>query len=535
MEMPTPKSSRTENRRREKGQVLIIVVFAIIGLVAFIGLVVDLGLVYIGYGNLRRSVDAAALAASLQYREGYTIAGLEAAATEFLTLNGIYDPHATVVTCEEQPMLCDTNGDGTVSDTEHRKFVQVIASTEVQLAFLRVVGITQVPLSAEAVSEAASVDVVLVIDRSESMTNDAPAGDARDPSKCNVNPPPYSGGGGFSGSCDPFTDVKRAADAFIDQLFFPYDRVAVVTFDRDVHCSTCSNAGDRLSLALTSDEHDIRTRIRNLWVFQAGNDVNPDTGNAGIAGWSCEDITGFLDGTMDHPPAGPCRQYDMATENFLYFNCPSAMLPGGSYESCTSTNIGGGLAAAANEFADSMREEALWVTILLTDGAANSSTDSSGNLPFGFCSGGLGTTQPYCRDREVQSPAGSGNYLQTRHCYSILNAGGDPIMDNHAMCMGVTDSAWDIPGIADDGSHYDADDYARDMADWLSMNNVLTFSIGLGNLVTNSNPGDPRDGEQLLKYTAGVTGGLYYYAPTGDQLRAIFAKIADNIATRLTR
>lgn len=535
MEMPTPKSSRTENRRREKGQVLIIVVFAIIGLVAFIGLVVDLGLVYIGYGNLRRSVDAAALAASLQYREGYTIAGLEAAATEFLTLNGIYDPHATVVTCEEQPMLCDTNGDGTVSDTEHRKFVQVIASTEVQLAFLRVVGITQVPLRAEAVSEAASVDVVLVIDRSESMTNGAPTLADQDPSKCNVDPPPFSGGGGFSGNCKPFDDVKRAADSFVDQLFFPYDRVAVVTFDRFVHCSTCDSGGSgRLYLKLSSDELEIHNHIRNLWVYQAGDDNDPKVTNAGLAGETCWNIPGYPD-AMINPPSGPCRRYtDNTTDSYLALDCPVAKL-GGSFESCTTTNIGAGLAAAANEFADSMREEALWVTILLTDGAANSSTDSSGNLPFGFCNGGIGKNQPYCRDSEVQSPAGSGIYLQTRHCYSILNENGDPIMDNQAMCMGVTDPAWDIPGIADNGLHYDADDYARDMADWLSMNNVLTFSIGLGKLVTTSSNGDPKDGEQLLKYAAGVTGGLYYYAPTGDQLRTIFAKIADNIATRLTR
>lgn len=533
MEMTTPKSSRTESRRREKGQVLIIVVFAIIGLVAFIGLVIDLGLVYIGYGNLRRSVDAAALAASLQYREGYTIAGLQAAATEFLELNGVYDPHATVVTCEQRTLLCDTNGDGTVSDTEHRKFVQVIASTEVQLAFLRVVGITQVPLSAEAVSEAASVDVVLVIDRSESMTNGAPQGNAWDPSQCNVDPPPFSGGGGFSGNCKPFDDVKRAADSFVDQLFFPYDRVAVVTFDRFVHCSTCGTAGsDRLYMALSSDKLEIHNRIRNLWVYQAGDDNAPKVSNAGVNGDNCRNVPGYPF-AMDKPGPGPCRAYDN-NDNYITLDCPVAMV-GGSYESCTTTNIGAGLAAAANEFAASMREEALWVTILLTDGAANSSTDSSGNLPFGFCNGGLGTTRPYCRDAEVQSPAGSGNYLQTRHCYSILNENGDPIMDNHAMCLGVTDPAWDFAGVNDNGLHYDADDYARDMADWLSMNNVLTFSIGLGKLVTTSSQGDPKDGEQLLKYAAGVTGGLYYYAPTGDQLRAIFAKIADNIATRLTR
>ncbi len=538
MEIPTPKIARIENRRREKGQVLIIVVFAIIGLVAFIGLVVDLGLVYIGYGNLRRSVDAAALAASLQYREGYTITGLEAAATEFLELNGIYDPVATVDTCETVYLLCDTNGDETVSEAEHRKFVRVVASTNVQLAFLRVIGINVVPLQAEAVSEAASVDAVLIIDRSDSMTNGVTSPSGKDPSECNVNPPPFSGSGGFSGSCEPFDDVKRAADSFVDELFYPYDRVAVVTFDRFVHCSTCGSAGSsRLYLALTSDKLEIHNRIRNLWVYQAGNDNAPTPANAGLNGETCWNIPGFPDAMVD-PPDGPCRNYDSSTvgSNYITLDCPVTRPPlYGSFESCTTTNIGGGLAAAANEFAASMRKEALWVAIVLTDGAANSSTDSSGILKYGFCNGGLGKNQPYCRDEESEVPVGSGDYLQTRHCYSILNENGDPIMDNHAMCMGVTNPTWDIPGIEDDGLHYDADDYARDMADWLSMNNVLTFSIGLGKLVTSSSVGDPKDGEQLLKYVAGVTGGLYYYAPTGNELRAIFAKIADNIATRLTR
>jgi hypothetical protein len=525
-------SHQKKNHRNEKGQVLLIVVFAIVGLVAFIGLVVDLGLVYISYGQLRRSVDAAALAASLQYREGYTTESLTDAAVEFLQLNGIYDPDVTVQTCAESLALCDADGNGSVSDTEQRKFVQVIASTTVQLAFLRVIGFNEVPLQAEAISEAASVDVVLVIDRSESMVNDAPFGDLRDPSKCNTNPPPYSGAG-FSGSCDPFSAVKQAADAFVDQLFFPYDRVAVVTFDRNIHCSSCAGSDINLSLGLTSNEQQIHNRIRNLWVYQAGNDAAPTVENAGIDGESCEDILGFPD-SMDAPPFGPCRQYEPDSEAFQYFNCPIAML-GGSYESCTSTNIGGGLAAAANEFYNNRRDEALWVVILLTDGAANSSTDSSGMLPNGFCPGGTKDVQPYCRDREVESPAHSGVYLQTRHCYAIVDENGDPIMNNNAICLGVTDSAWDFSGVADDGTHYDADDYARDMADWLSLNNILSFSIGLGQLVTNSKPGDPLDGEQLLKYVAGVTGGLYFYAPSGDQLHAIFAKIADNIATRLTR
>ncbi|MFZ5881547.1 MAG: pilus assembly protein TadG-related protein [Chloroflexota bacterium] len=526
-------------RRNEKGQILIIVVFAIIGLVAFIGLVVDLGLVYISYGQLRRSVDAAALAASLQYREGYTINDLERSAIEFLVLNGINDPDALVETCAEDRFLCDTNGDGNITDNEHRKFVRVVASMQVQLAFLPVIGITEVPLQAEAVSEAASVDVVLAIDRSDSMTySAAPKTDMRDPSQCNAADP----SGMFPGECEPFEDVKVAAAAFVDNLFLDddgdgpnigYDRVGVVTFDRNIHCSTCSGGSDDgLSLALTTDEAEILHIVRHLWVFQAGDDGSPSASTAGIDGDSCEDWPGFPDYTS--PTRGPCRKYD-TDGTFLYMECPSAIVYN-NFSSCTNTNIGGGLVAAGNEFAASFREESLWVVILLTDGAANSSTDlrapsEPGYLPDGFCP--QINDQPYCRDNEKHFAGGVPYYVNTRHCYDVPGIE----LDNHAMCMGVDagDEDWDFAGISDNGTNYDADDFARDMADWLTLNNILSFSIGLGGLVDNATQGDPDDGEELLEYVAGVSDGLYFYAPSGNQLREIFAEIADNIATRLTR
>lgn len=534
----TPEISPKTTRRNEKGQILIIVVFAIVGLVAFIGLVVDLGLVYISYGQLRRSVDAAALAASLQYREGYTISDLETAAIEFLVLNGINDPDALVETCAEDLMLCDTNGDGNITDNEHRKFVHVVASMRVQLAFLPVIGITEIPLQAEAVSEAASVDVVIAIDRSDSMTfNVARENPMRDPSQCNAADP----GGMFPGDCEPFEDVKVAAAAFVDNLFLDsdgagpeigYDRVGVVTFDRNIHCSTCSNAGDGLSLGLTTDEGQILHIIRHLWVFQAGDDGAPSASTAGVDGDSCEDWPGFPEYT--DPPRGPCRRYD-DTDSFMFMDCPSGFAHN-NFASCTTTNIGGGLAAAGNEFAASFREESLWVVILLTDGAANASLDmrdpsDPDYLPDGFCP--QINLQPYCRDKEEHFAGGVPYYVNTRHCYDVPGIE----LDNHAMCMGVDagDEDWDFAGVSDDGTNYDADDYARDMADWLSLNNILTFSIGLGRLVDNASVGDPDDGEELMEYAAGVGGGLYFYAPSGNQLREIFAEIADNIATRLTR
>src|SRR6202142_640095 len=87
------------SQRAQRGQVLIIVVFAIVGLVAFVGLVVDTGLVFIGNGKLRRAVDAAALAAAAQYRKDPYPPALSQAAKEFLVLNNIAGADATVYVC----------------------------------------------------------------------------------------------------------------------------------------------------------------------------------------------------------------------------------------------------------------------------------------------------------------------------------------------------------------------------------------------------------------------------------------------------
>jgi hypothetical protein len=84
-------------------------------------------------------------------------------------------------------------------------------------------------------------------------------------------------------------------------------------------------------------------------------------------------------------------------------------------------------------------------------------------------------------------------------------------------------------------SDFDADDYARDMADFVGMDQAaLIFSIGLGRQVKLPTL-DPA-GEKLLMYAAEKVGnGLYFYAPDTDDLAAIFKKIGDNIAIRLAR
>jgi len=479
--------------RYQKGQVLVIVAIATIGLVAIVGLALDVGTYFIQYARLRRAVDAAALAAALQYRIGATTSDLDRSAVEFLVLNGVNDPAATVDTCATLSTLCTTPA---------RKIVQVQAHAVACLNFLPVIGIgscvppsTGIPLSALAQSEAASVDVVLVIDTSESMTFDAPAGNpARDPFYCDnpVNADP----------CQPFQGLKDAAKSFVAKLFFPYDRVAIIDFNK--------SATDDLDW--TSDAPTVDAAIDALQVYQAG----------GVC------------------PAGfPCRLYTVGhtgpppDSNFYQgFDCPG-WSPGSDPEECTTTNTGAALLLAGDEYAvPPVRQDSLWVTILLTDGAANSG--GGGGASYA-CPPSTYWPQPFCRDplatvRHCKDPS-----TMTR-CTTPAPAGefGDPLRLSLLGAHGV----WPGGGL-NDPTDWDAMDYARDMADFVYIDqHALIFTIGLGSAVTNEPHGTPNAGEQFLEYAARngeADGGQYYFAPSGAELGAIFQSIADNIATRLNK
>ncbi len=333
--------------RMERGQVLMVVALAIVGIIAVVGIALDVGVMFIENARLRRAVDSAALAAALQVREGYQFTDLERSAVEFLRLNGINDADALVQVCmnpvpaPEHPDYIHHNPE--LCTEPVRKLVYVYATGTAYLAFLPVIGIDSAPIAAEATSETASVDVVLAIDRSDSMTWTANIGDAmRDPSICNAG----TSGDGYSGDCHPFDDVKRAAVSFVEQLYFPYDRVAVVTFDKDAH----------IIMNFSSDQGNIISTIKGLTVYE---------------------------GEGIYSNGNPSRWYD---EFGVYWGlaCPQtdpelqASYP--DYPSpapCTTTNIGAGMVFAGSMLA-SGRQGSLWVVILLTDGVANAGYGDDG-------------------------------------------------------------------------------------------------------------------------------------------------------------
>jgi hypothetical protein len=397
----------------------------------------------------------------------------------------------------------------------------------VDFSFLPIVGQSSIDIHSDAISEAASVDLVLSVDTSPSMAYDAacdedppddddgdgalndceegqykwpgydldPPADPpplwdvpddfyRDPHFCNRDTD--VGTPGVQSNCHPFEEVRTAALALVDRLYFPYDRMAIVTFDRNaiVHQN------------LTSTKADVDNVLENLTISRSPR----------IGGPECP----------DYPPD-----------------------PRG----CTSTNTADGLIGAGDEFGLSPRSEAVWIVILLSDGGANAATGGMGGW---VCPGGptaLNPTwaAPYCRDADFESGVGF-------YGYDAEDAAVDA-----ALFVGCPDALSPQPaGCPAPGQA------------------AVIFTIGLGDLVVD-NPGcdnppytsgcEVDQGEKLLRYVAGVGDdgdpdtppafdpcfgiatstkddpqhcGNYYFAPVGADLLQVFEAIAARIFTRIT-
>jgi len=524
----------------ERGQALVLIALAFIGLAAFVGLTVDAGILFSYIGHLRRATDAASLAAANQFREGRDPSELSEMAWEMIELNGLTPlplVGAVAKVCDlETPdsfynddTLCPGgNNPPDPADGAPRKYVRVETQLQVNFAFLPIIGWDSTVIRANSISEAASIDVVLAIDVSESMAidlcydgrnNDNDADGTTD--ECYETTGPASEGpngiyeddaqtcvdvtladGPDEDKCHPFEEVREAAKEFVGRMYFPYDRVSIVTFGRlpTVHLELegCPQplAADALACVVTE--------LDDLQV-----EVKPDSG------------------------ANPAVHCDIA----------------GTPRGCMTTNIGDGLRQAGGRFCiddngndicdrNEMREEAVWIVILLTDGAANAGTAANPPTTFDewICPAStyppLSTDPPWCRDTDSS--------LATRHS---------------------------------SGSEYDADDYARDMADFVGCPNenitqptgcastapggqgAVIFAIGLGKYVWDNpdDPTNPRAGEWMLRYAAAVGDdgdpatdfcdpdpgtkvdcGNYYFSPTGAGLIEVFEAIASRIFTRIT-
>ncbi len=526
----TSKDHKSIHTKRERGQAIILIAMAAVGVIAIVGLMVDGGIMLLEYDRLKRGIDAASISASLQFREGYTITELIDSATEFLVLNQVNVDQVSieVETCDSLQALIPPQTDPELCTTPPRKLVRVSASEKVPFFFLPVIGIRNTIVYADSIGEAASVDLVLVLDSSQSMAAqggnypdhydvgdyDAYGNPYRsdmpedDPSQCNP-----------TNTCHPFKEIKDAAIALVQQLYFPYDRVAIVTFDREPHLWMALS--DTNGMTAAQAETAIIQAINSLTVFQPLPCNYPLDASQGT---HC----------INTPPI-PNSEPPAADGTVAVFNYPMYVASGYSDPSSIAAgNIGGGLGVAGEQFGLA-KENSLWVALVLAGSPATTGCTHNTSFYQTDCDGKATTaqgricpstlwTEPLCRDKLSQS----------RHP--------------------STDTAT-----------YDADDYARDVADWIAKPDTVgavIFTIGLGKLTISTNPAAEETdtagltqicaneeataapgaaGERLLCYIAEQAGGAfanhgtYNFAPDPSGLQAIFLEIASNIAIRLSQ
>lgn len=577
------QSGRQTSSRTERGQALVILAVSFLALLAFVGLVTDVGALYTTYTQLKRAVDAAAVAAANNIKiqaAGDNTANrekIENAAREMLALNDVTDiTSLTVVLCDDASRPADFAAMCPQSPESPRKLAYIQATQLSPVYFMSLFGIQAVPITLSSVGEAATVDLVIVLDTSESMASDSceaqPPGDSDPPCTSGFDPNSFNPAAcNSTNTCYPMRQAKDAAKSLVQRLLPGYDQVAVVTFDYQAHVISNLNT-DMGALAGAIDtigvHNDAPTSLLT-WYYQMTptdppeyatfNPIFPDdrdgNGSDDDPGLPCTDEVINANGLAgrdlwDDDTGQPCDDDDILDAYDWNNNYDPDLNPAGhddddidnnpgtnSDVSILSTCIGCGVRQAVELLQAGGRQASVWVIVLLSDGIPNLSDMPStyagipGGYRYGFCGSNPPTSywSSFCIDNN-----------ETRYCLDD-DASECPPDSTHTTTSGP----------------YSVKDYAFDMIDEAG-------------LLVSTNPNEPlgedivmysialdaaRSGADVLRYMAnlGVDGdrdpdtdecdgvaatencGNYYYAPTAEYLDRIFESIAANIFTKISR
>ncbi len=474
---------RRRPHHRERGQVLLIIAMVFVALAAFIGLAIDLGILMVSQAHLRRGIDSAAIAAASQLREGTSAQKLGQYMAQYIRLNNIdvstvrmsrcavngslpdTDPHYTRIEQYTVQLVVGSEISGTVATYYQddpdpakvavyqqfavdarlctdppRKLMRVDADMDVRFSFLPIVGLSETTITANAVSEAAAIDLVIVVATGETMgsnTQSTPTwptagyGGTFDPTACNnaagpefaKQPNSYAEvGSSYAPKCRPLWDAKQAAKRLLRTLYDGYDRVSVVGYDFSARYYTDTTVVNPPLLTLnigadataSTPSTGAYAMIDNL--ILKDNPAAPSIGTYSPLNVDC---------TIADPTAAACRT-------------PNPIKSGMS--SCS----GCGIRVAANILRQLGRPEALWAIIFLSDGFANMSDIPDAVLGTGsdpILRAGIqtvtfpGDTQPnsngLCQGAVVASPARPASGLWTRQqCVEGTDRNGDGIIAN---------------------------------------------------------------------------------------------------------
>ncbi len=567
--------------KEHPGQALIIIALSFVALLAFVGLVTDVGSLYITYTQLKRAVDAGAVAAANniknpQETEYERKQNVTRAAWEMLVFHDVKNVASlTVFLCTDTglPASFDEMCPDTSAGDMPRKLAYVQATQDSPVYFLRLFGVEAIPFTTSSVGEAATVDLVLVFDTSESMGDGSPGFDPRNfnPGACNA-----------ANNCQPLRDAKDAAKSLIRLLFDGYDQVSIVSFDYDaeVEFALASNIGDDDgdydgdafdAIDHYVELHDDPPAAKLPWTswspnggYRVFNPIWPEDrdgdGHDEDPGAPCVDLVDnndplvFEPDLWDDSSGDPCDRDDILDAfdwdgDGQHYDPVDGSGDGdddhdptpGTWEDTAllSTCSGCGIRMGTNVLRAHGRSNSLWVMVFLSDGVANMSDlpatnpDIPSSFRYGFCGDDPPTSfwRTYCVDRNISPTDG-------RRCIDAASGTCPP---------GVAHTTASGP--------YSGEDYAYDMVDEAGLlestnpneplgENIILYSIGLGSASA---------GESLLRYMGNVGDegsrandqcasapplracGNYYYAPSASYLNQIFESIANRIFTKISR
>jgi hypothetical protein len=143
-------------RKSERGQALVLIVFAMVGLIGLTALTIDGGLAYADRRNAQNAADTAALAAARALIRGEA---WQTAGTALAAANG-YDGNGTTNVVE----VVNPPVSGTYAGNS--EYIQVMITSNLDTFFAPVIGVEQITNSVDAVARAKPGDVVNLFDGS---------------------------------------------------------------------------------------------------------------------------------------------------------------------------------------------------------------------------------------------------------------------------------------------------------------------------------------------------------------------------------
>jgi Mg-chelatase subunit ChlD len=486
---------------------ILITAASLVFLVPVVGLAIDAGILYAVKGKLSAASDAAALAAARSLSRGMTLAEQEdsakARATAFFHANfpsGAWNTSSKTVSID-------------VTETGFRtRTVTVTSRVEATTLFMRVFGHDKLPVATSSTASRRDVNMVMVLDRSGSMST--------------------------SGACTP---MKDAARTFVASFANGRDRLAMITFG----ASTFLGYAPNMNFKSTSPTLDAQIAAVNcggatssamaLWeAYQQLVAIN-EPGALNI-------LLFFTDGL----PNGVTALYPIKTATDTRFGT------GSSPYSSTSTLYSMPPSTCQDE-AGRTHPHALWAPqarLGVLAQAGGGSTGSTWGL-YALTASGIGSTTEVSISGALGSSAdrsgcnfgpGTSNLTRVRMDVAYMPT-ADQYGNRTDCCYKTVETVpsgpyagqirIDRPTAISRASANAADNAAaRIRSDaWL---NPVIYTIGLGDPESSEPPDDVfmrRASNDPLSpiYDPAKQTGLYVFAPDKSHLGAAFAKIASEI------